>query len=133
MQNIVNNNDNFGEQTNTLLYKNISHALFSIGWCFHCVREMSWRQGQTAILTPSSSDHSSISFSSWLGVAQLWVTEGPKPSFCCWFSIQHFVSNWLKPSVPWLYNCLMPTCFWCSSTYLHRCISWLTAQSRLNI
>ena len=30
---------------------------------------MSWRWGQVAILTPSSSlDHSSISFSSWLGV-----------------------------------------------------------------
>ena len=43
-----------------------------------CVSVMSWRQGQTAILTSSSSDHSSISFSSWLGVAQPWITEGCK-------------------------------------------------------
>ena len=29
--NIVNNNDDFNERTNTLLYKNISHTLFSKG------------------------------------------------------------------------------------------------------
>ena len=32
------------------------------------------------------------------GVAQPWVTEGPKPSVCRWFSLQHLVSNWLVPS-----------------------------------
>ena len=59
---------NFNERMNTLLYKNIiSHTLFSKGWCC-CVWEMSRWRGQTAILTPSSSrDHSSTSFSSWLG------------------------------------------------------------------
>ena len=31
-----------------------------------CVWEMSWRQGQTVILTQRSSDHSSTSSSSWL-------------------------------------------------------------------
>ena len=36
---------NFNERTNTLLYKNIiSHTLFSKGWCFCCVWEMSWRR-----------------------------------------------------------------------------------------
>ena len=41
---------------------------------------MSWRRGQTVILTQSSSrDHSSTSSSSWLRVAQPWVAEGPKP------------------------------------------------------
>ena len=32
------------------------------------------------------------------GVAQPWVTEGPKPSVCCWLSLRHLVSNWLEPS-----------------------------------
>ena len=37
--NIVNNNDDFSERTNTLLYKNISHTLYSRkGWCWLCVR-----------------------------------------------------------------------------------------------
>ena len=40
---------NFNEQTNTLLYENISLTLFSKERC--CVWERSWRQGQTAILT----------------------------------------------------------------------------------
>ena len=35
--------------------KYISHTLFSKGLMFLCVREMSWKWGQTAILTPSSS------------------------------------------------------------------------------
>ena len=33
----------------------------------------------------------------------------------------------------WLYYFLTSTCFRCSSAYLHRCISWLTARSRVNI
>ena len=38
--NIVNNNDDFNERTNTLLNKNIiSHSLFSKGWCWLCVRD----------------------------------------------------------------------------------------------
>ena len=51
---------------------------------------MSWRQGQTAILTQVL-----------LIIAALlshlsWVTEGPKPSGCRWFSIRHLVSNWVE-------------------------------------
>ena len=40
---------------------------------------------------PSSSDHSILT-----GVAQPWVTEGPKPSVCRWLSHRHLVSNWLQ-------------------------------------
>ena len=73
---------NFNERTNTLLYKNIyiSHFILErvdVG----CVWEMSWRWGQTVILTQSSSfDHSSTSSSSWLGCSTVghW---GPK-SLC---------------------------------------------------
>ena len=68
---------NFSEQTNTLLYKNISHTLFSKGWCC-CVWEMSWRQGQTAILTPSYSSTIAAFLFHLAWVAQPWVTEGCK-------------------------------------------------------
>ena len=67
-------------------------------------------------------------FLSHLGwVAQPWVTEGPKPSVCRWLSIRHLISNWLEPSGPGYIRCLTSPCFRCSSAYLHRCISWLTA------
>ena len=70
---------NFNERTNTRLYKDInSHTLFLKGWCFCCMWEMSWRQGQTAILTPSSSLTIAALLSSLGWVAQLWVTEGCK-------------------------------------------------------
>ena len=55
---------NFNERRNTLLYKNISLTLYSRKGDVSCVWEVSWRQGQTATLTPSSSDHSNTSFSS---------------------------------------------------------------------
>ena len=86
----------------------------------------------------SSSDHSRTSFSSWLGLlnhgslrAQSSLSAAgsqfgilsPNDTNC----------NWLKSSVSWLYFCLMPTCFRCSSAYLHRCISWLMARSRVNM
>ena len=71
------------------------------------------------------------------GVAQPWVTEGPKPSVWRWLSLQYLVPNSLQlaqtTAGTWLYNCLTFTCFCCSFTYLHRCISWLTAQSRVNM
>ena len=73
------------------------------------------------ILTQSSSDHSSTSFSSWLGCSTVghW---GPKPSVCRWLSIPHLVPNWLQLRLElncltqavcgtWLYNCLTSTCF----------------------
>ena len=66
--NIVNNNDDFKERTNTLLYKNISHALFLKGLMLVvCVR---WVGDGDRLLhiDPSSSDHFSPSFSSWLGL-----------------------------------------------------------------
>ena len=124
---------NFNELTNSLLYKNIiSHTLFSKGWCC-CMREISWRQGRTAKLTPNSSSTTWVFFSHIGSVAQLWVTEDPKPSVCRCLSFRHLVSNWLEPSGTWLYYCLTSSCFRCSSTYLHRSISWLTARSRVNI
>ena len=59
---------NFNERTNPLLYKIISLTLHSRkGWCFLCVRGELETGIDCYILTQSSSDHSSTSFSSWLG------------------------------------------------------------------
>ena len=124
---------NFNERTNTLLYKKISLTLyFRKGWCF-CVWEMSWRRGQATILTPSSSSTIAAVLSHLDWLAQPWVTEGPKPSVCKLFSRWHPVSNWLEPPRAPVYNSLTSTCFRCSSACLHRCISWLTTRSRVNI
>ena len=54
------------ERTHSFIKIYLSHFILErvdVG----CVWEMSWRRRQTAILTPSSSDCSSTSFSSWLG------------------------------------------------------------------
>ena len=70
--NIVNNNDDFNEWMNTLLYKNISLTLYSQkGWCWLCVRGELETGTDCYILTLSSSDHSSTSFSSWLGCSTM--------------------------------------------------------------
>ena len=106
-----------------------------------CVWEVSWRQGQTATYWPKVSLTIAALLSHLAWAAQPWVTEGPKPSVCRWLSLQHLVPNWFQLELEltqavcgtWLYNCLTPTCFRCSSPYLHRCISWLIAQSRINM
>ena len=68
---------------NTVLYKNIiSHTLFLKGWCWLCVRG-ELETGTDCYFDPKFFfNHSSTSFSSWLGVAQPWITEGHKPSVC---------------------------------------------------
>ena len=60
---------NFNEWMNTLLYKNISLTFYSRkGWCWLCVRGELETGKDSYIMTQSSSDHSSTSFSSWLGL-----------------------------------------------------------------
>ena len=61
MRNIINHNDDFNERTNTLLYKNISHPLFSKGLTL-AVCERWVGDGDMLQYWPSST-----SFSSWLG------------------------------------------------------------------
>ena len=138
---------NFNERTNTLLYKNIiSHNLFSKGWCWLCVRGELETGTDCYILTQSSSDHSSTSSSSWLGLLKCGSLraasrQSASPQSASWFSRWHLVPNWLQLQLEltqavcgnWLYNCLSSTYFRGSFAYLHRCISWLTAWSRVNI
>ena len=130
---------NFNERTNTLLYKTISLTLYSWkGWCWLCVRGELETGTDCYILTQSSSDHSSTSSSSWLGLFNCGSMRATSPQSASWFSHWHHVPQ-LTPTPTgtdcgtWLYNCLMSTCFRSSSAYLHRCISWLTARSRVNI
>ena len=140
MRNIVKHKDEF-QWMNTLLYKNITLTLFSKGWCFLCVRGELETGTDCYILTPSSSDHSNTSFAFWLSCSTVGHWES-KPSVWSWFSLHwHPISNWLQLQLEltqvvcgtWLYNCLTSTCFCCSSAYLHRCISWLTAQLRVSM
>ena len=81
-------------------------------------------------LTQSSSDHSSTSFSSWLGWAvQPWVTEGRKPSVCKLIlllasypptdSNYNWDSKWLQPSVAPGYIIVWRPPAFCGRTHLH--------------
>ena len=133
---------NFNERMNILLYENISLTLYSRKGLMLVVCERWVGGGDRLLFWPKvllSTITALLSHSGW--AAQPWVTVSPKPSVCHWLSIRHLVPNWLQLQLEltqticgtWLYNCLMPTYFCCSSAYLHRCISWLTAQSRVNI
>ena len=74
-----------------------------------CVWEVSWRRGQTATYWPQVllAIAALLSHLGWgCSTVGHW---GPKPSIWSWFSLRwHPISNWLKPSVSWLYFCLRP-------------------------
>ena len=89
---------NFNKRTNTLLYKYISLTLYSRKGDVCCMWEMSWRQGQTAILTQFLLSTMAALLPNLGWVDQPWVTEGPKPSICSWLSLWHPVSSCLEPS-----------------------------------
>ena len=77
-RNIIKHN----ERTNTLLYKNINLSHFiSKGWCLLCVRN-EWRQMDCYIDFKFFFDHSSTSFSSWLGLLNHGSLRATKPSVC---------------------------------------------------
>ena len=105
------------ERTHFFIKIYLSHFIRKV-WCWLCVRGELEMETDCYILTPRSSDHSSTSFSFWLGCSTVghW---GPKPSVWSWFSLRHLVPNWLELQLKltqavcgtWLYNCLMPTCF----------------------
>ena len=61
---------------------NISLTLYSRKGDVGSVWEMSWRQEQTAILTPSSSSTIAALLPHLGWVAQPWVTDGLRPSVC---------------------------------------------------
>ena len=98
--------------------KNIPLTLYSWkDWSWLCVIGELETGTDCYILTPSSSDHCSISFAFWLGCSTVghWglqadshaVILSPTDSNCNW--------NWLELTQAvcgtWLYNCLTFTCF----------------------
>ena len=97
MRNIIKDNEEL-QWTNALLYKNIFLTLYSGKGDVCCVWEMSWWQGQTAILTQVL-----LAIIAELLLDLGWScstvqTEGPKPSVYHWLSHQHLVSNGPEPS-----------------------------------
>ena len=99
-----------------------------------CVWEMSWRQGQTAILTQILL--TIAAFLSHLGLGlfnrgSLWAAN---PSVCkLTLTLASCIQLTRTAPDTWFYYFVTFTCFRCSSAYLHKCISWLTARSRVNI
>ena len=130
---------NFNERTNTLLYKNISLTLYSRnGWCWLCVRGELETGTDCYILTQVLLTIAVLlSHLGWgCSIVNPWGPKALCPPLLSHFGILSPTDsncNWLKPSVSWLYFSLTSTCFRCSSAYLHRCISWLTARSRVSM
>ena len=132
-RNIIKHNirTSMNERTHFFIKIYLSHFIlerFDVG----CVGEMSWRRGQTAMLTPSSSDHSSTSFSSRLGCST--VGHWGPIALCLPLALTSASCLQLTQSVCVLVILLfrihlLPLFF----HYLHRSISWLTARSRANM
>ena len=122
MRNIIKHNGEL-QWTNTLLCKNISLTLYSLKGDVSCVWEVSWRRGQTAILTQSSSrNHSSTSSSSWLGLLNRGSLRAQSPLSA---TGSHF--SILTPTnlncpghlVILLFNALLLLLFFCLFTQVH--------------
>ena len=115
------------EYTSLQKYQSLT-LYFRKGNVVLCVGD-EWRQEHTAILTQVllSTIAALLLHLGW--VAQPWVTEGPKPSVCK--QVLTLASclrlNTTHPGTC-LYYFLTPSCFRCSSAYLHRCISWLNGS-----
>ena len=135
--NIIKDNhgyDDFNNERTHFFIKNISLTLYSWKGDVGCEWEMSWRRGQTAILTQVllATIAALLPRLGWsCSTVGHW---GPK-ALCLPLALTSASCLQLTRTAPgtWLYYCLTSTCFRCSSAYLHRCISWLTARSRVSI
>ena len=119
------------ERTHFLI-KNIPLTLYSRKyWCWLCVRGELETGTDCYILTQSSSDHSSTSSSSWLGLlnrrslgAQALCLELVLTPLASYLQIQLELTQAICDT--WLYNCLTYTCF-CLFTQVHLLIDSLVA------
>ena len=83
---------NFNERTNTLLYKNISLTLYSKGLMLVvCERWVGDGDRLLHIDPKFFFDHSSTSFSSWLGLLNRGSLRTTSPQSASWFSRWHLV------------------------------------------
>ncbi len=98
----------------------LSH--FILEWVMFLVWEVSWRRGQTTILTQVLlTIEALLSHPGW--AAQPWVTEGPSPlSGSCSHSASILSPTDSSRLCPGYILVWRPP----SSAYLHWCISWLT-------
>ena len=121
------------ERTHFFIKIYLSHFIRK-GWCWLCVRGELETETDCPKLTPSASDHSSTSFSSWQGCSTVghW---GPKPSVYKLFSHWHLVPNsncdwnWLTQAIcgPWLYDWHPPAS--CGRTHLH----WIQPRPQVKL
>ena len=105
------------ERTHFFIKIYLSHFIQK-GWCWLCVRGKLEKQTDCHILTPSSSDHRSTSFTFWLGCSIMghW---GPKalrlPPALNSVSCPQLTPTGTELTQAicgtWLYFCLTPTCF----------------------
>ena len=126
-------NDDFNnERTHFFIKIYLSHFLLKRVMLVVCER---WIGDRDRLLywPKFSRDQSSTSSSSWLWLLNRGslMAQSPLSAAGSHFGI-------LSPAdsnrlCTWLYYFLTSTCFCCSSAYFHRCISWLTARSRVNI
>ena len=127
-RNTVNNNEDFSERMNTLLYKNIPLTLYSRkGWCWLCVRG-ELETGTTAIHWPKVllTIAALLSHTGW--AAQPWVTKSLSPLSGAGSHSAGILSptqtgtrtDSLKPSVApgYIFVCRQPAS--CGRTHLYR-------------
>ena len=123
--NIVNNNDDLNERTNTLLYKKYtSHTLFErvdVG----CVWEVSWRRGQTATYWPQVL----LTLAALLRILAGVLNPGPLRAQALCLALALTTAscpqpplelNWPKPSVAPGYIFVLRPPASCGVTHLHR-------------
>ena len=134
--NICRNIVNLNERTNTLLYKNISLTLYSRKGDVSCVWERWVGDGDRLLFLPKVLLATIAALlSPHLGWGCSTVSHwGPKALCLPVVLISASCLQMTRTTlVTWLYLCPTSTYFHCSCAYLHRCISWLTARSRVNI
>ena len=138
-RNIVNNNDDFNERTNILLYK-IYLSYFILERVMFLVCERWAGNGDRLLhINPSSSDHSSTSFSSWPGCSTVghW---GPK-ALCLPLALNSASCPQLTSTptdcvlVIFLFDVHLLPLFFRLFTLVYLCIytGVLTARSRVNM
>ena len=115
----------------TSLYKSLTFYSWKGDVC--CVWEMSGDKDGLLYWPQFFLDHSSTSFASWLGLLNCRSLRAQSPRSGAGFYFGILSPTDLNRLDTWLYYFQIPTCFCWSSAYLHGCISWLMARSRVNI
>ena len=117
----------------TSLYKYKSLTLYFRKGDVWCVWEMSGDKDGLLYWPKFFLGHSSTSFASWLGLLNRESLGAQSPLSAAGSHFGILSPTESNRQGTWLHYFLKLTCFRCSSAYIHRCISWLAAGSRVNI